>query len=317
MRGKTKGRLLALIVFLLASALLGADYWFGGNEQLAEEDAWRDTSDKASNSLASITGSANATPENTRDFIIDHETRAEFDAFIFSHQELHANFKPDAIKQAFAQQAISLYSPHTAEYAILLFSRYIDYKAALAEVDEPIDDRTEIDSLAARLQQRDDLRHKFFSVAEYRVLFASEAAFDQAALARLAVSASKDLPVAEKRRLVMQNIASLPPEQRAGYEPSLDIERLKTLRAVYPKSTTRFSAVAAEFGSAVAERLETYEQEEAVWQQRVEAHRQWLSQLPDSLSTKARQRKIDEQVAGAFSKTEQRRLRVYLDNPDL
>lgn len=251
----------------------------------------------------------------SREFELNFGLKASFDQFIFQHELLSITQMIDAYGKFIKPEN---YSPRSNQYAIDLFSRYVSYKASLVEIDD-VEMTNSIQTIAERLEARNDLRFQFFNEREHHYLFAKDAAFDNAALERLRIASDMSLDQTDKRRLIEQQLATLPKDQRASFAPSLAVNRLNQLQQNYASKEVRFQAVAAEFGNEVAQRVSEQEQQQQSWIEKVKAYQQWQAQLENdaTLTKEALNAHIKQKQKAMFSERERRRLVVYLENPAL
>ncbi len=263
----------------------------------------------------STTSQSVHTTSTGKAFHLHYGLKSEFDGFIFSHQEMSPDAMADAYRTALEKHA---YSPAGEDLAHALFSRYLSYKAALSSIDEPTQ-RRHIQAVADRLDAREQLRHEHFSQQEYHYLFANDAAYDEAALARLRIANDPDMDKQQKRRLISAQLATLPPAQRQSFQPSLDVNRLAELTQHGRSENAQYQAVAAEFGDDVASRMQSRLSEQKAWKQRVQAYAEWEANVhrDESLSAEDKTALIELHRTENFDDNEARRLQVYLENPAL
>lgn len=247
-------------------------------------------------------------------FSLHFGLKAEFDLFIFEQESV----APDALVAAYRTAVLKRdFTSDSQAYLIDLFSRYVNYKVQLETLDEQSGSQ-DISAIANRLEARDDLRHTFFTQDEYHYLFSKDAQYDDAALARLRIASDTSLSDEEKQRLIEEQLAMLPADQRASFTPSLEVNRINLLSNTYDNPEARYQAIAAEFGHDVAQRMRDKEQAQDNWKERVTAFQQWQeSVMSSSLSPEQIREKITSHRNQHFTENEQRRLRVFLENPAL
>ncbi|MBD3584749.1 lipase chaperone [Salinimonas sp. HHU 13199] len=250
-----------------------------------------------------------------RHFSLSENTRLEFDRFIFNNE----GSAPQVLKKRYAEEVVApQFEPISASYLIDLFTRYIDYKAQLKALDEPVMS-TDIKAMANRLQLKQDLQQTLFSEKEYDYLFAQDAAYDTAALERLQIAADDGLSAQQKARYIESQLDTLPDAQKQSFQPSIHVNRLNSLQRNFDNPETRYQAVSAEFGHEVAQRLNKAADNQSRWQQKVKSFKRWRENLNNSVELSAEQinAQVRQKRESMFSATEQRRLQVYLENPTL
>lgn len=255
-----------------------------------------------------------ATADTGKTFSLHFGLKSEFDLFIFEHE----GESPSALTEAYSKAAAKRgFTSDSQAYLEALFARYVQYKVELESLDGQADAQ-DINAIASRLEARNDLRHSMFSAEEYHYLFSQDAQYDEAALARLRIASDASLSDAEKQRLIEAQLATLPADQQASFAPSLAVNRIGSLANTYENPETRYQAIAAEFGHDVAKRMQEKSQLQEEWKARVNAYQQWINSLSESNLTQAQiNEKITARLRRDFSETEQRRLRVFLENPAL
>ncbi|WP_414828767.1 lipase secretion chaperone [Alteromonas sp. H39] len=262
---------------------------------------------------ASQLPSANA-EDSGQEFSLHYGLKAEFDLFIFEHE----GESPTALTEAYTNAVVKRgFTADSQAYLEALFARYVQYKVELETLDGQAEAQ-DINAIASRLEARNDLRHTFFSADEYHYLFSKDAQYDDAALARLRIASDASLSDEEKQRLIETQLATLPADQQASFAPSLAVNRIDSLAKTYENPETRYQAIAAEFGHDVAQRMQEKAQVQSEWLARVKAFEQWKNDLVESgLTPEEASKLIADRRNRDFSETEQRRLRVFLENPAL
>lgn len=248
-------------------------------------------------------------------FILDDNTINAFDRFIFNHEGLSAQ----ALKTRYAHDvAASQFEPVSAEYAVDLFTRYVDYKVRLKTLDKPVD-VTDMSAMAHRLQVKQDLQRMLFTEKEYDYFFAQDAAYDNAALERLQIAADDGLSPQQKSEFIERQLDRLPEAQKRSFQPSMTVNRLDLLQRTFDNPETRYQAVSAEFGHDVALRLNKVAETQSRWQEKVRSFKHWRENLMNSgeLSDEQISARVTQKTEAMFSATEQRRLQVFLENPAL
>ena len=98
----------------------------------------------------------------------------------------------------------------------------------------------------------------------------------------------------------------------------MEVKALRELAIQY-EGETLYNAASAEFGAEVAARLQATTEKRQAWQKKVKSYKQWHNALQqDQQMTDAEQQQaIEQYMATHFSDAEKKRLRVFLENPDL
>lgn len=259
-------------------------------------------------------------------FTLYFGVKDSFDRFIFANE----GASEDEVKALFTVNATNMYEPRSATYAADVFTRYVGYKVALADTDTEIEkvltvpiENTVTDVTYAgislsdveqKLAMRDTLRLSYFSQQEYEYLFSLDAAIDARALARLAIAQDRDLSREQKRNEIFGQLNALDEQDKAAFQPTLNMEKINQIKQKHADSESRYHAIAAEFGHQVAERFSALWETQALWQQRVDAYRDYQEYVSASaMKAQAQQDALATYRQTHFSNTEQKRLRVFVD----
>ena len=259
-------------------------------------------------------------------FTLYFGVKDSFDRFIFANEGASEN----EVKALFTVNATNMYEPRSAKYAADVFTRYVGYKVALADTDTEIEkvltvpiENTVTDVTYAgislsdveqKLAMRDTLRLSYFSQQEYEYLFSLDAAIDARALARLAIAQDRDLSREQKRNEIFGQLNALDEQDKAAFQPTLNMEKINQIKQKHADSESRYHAIAAEFGHQVAERFSALWETQALWQQRVDAYRDYQEYVSASaMKAQAQQDALATYRQTHFSNTEQKRLRVFVD----
>lgn len=262
--------------------------------------------------VASKAASSTAEGENTKKlipFVLNIWVKDRFELFIAEHAEQ----APLAVQIAYVTHSESLHTKDTHDYAVDLFSRFVNYKVALASEDVEIDtDHTSLKSVQEKLDARYDLRRQFFSHQEYEYLFGSDAASDNDALARLAIAQDNTLTREEKKNTIVESLAIASDSE--AFKPTVDMHRIQQLKQQYRDNNSRFSAISAEFGYEVAERFNTLWEKQGAWEQKVEDYRAHIKKLESANLSKQEYSKLKrEYETSDFTENEIKRLRVVVN----
>ena len=259
-------------------------------------------------------------------FTLYFGVKDNFDRFIFTNKGASDN----EVTARFSVNATDMYEARSAMYAADVFTRYVEYKVALANTDAEIDkvlivsnestvtDITyagiSLSDVEQKLATRDTLRLSYFSQEEYEYLFSADAAIDARALARLAIAQDRELSREQKRNEIFGQLNALDEQEKVAFQPTLDMEKINQIKQRYADSESRYQAIAAEFGHHVAERFSVLWEAQALWQQRIDAYRKYQQHISASgMKEDARQDALSTYRHTHFSNTEQKRLRVLVD----
>lgn len=271
-------------------------------------------------------GTANAQAPELPVFTLYFGVKDNFDRFIFANE----GASDSEVTALFNMNAKGMYEPKSAMYAVDVFTRYVEYKVALANTDAEIDkvlnvsnDSTVTDvsyagislsDVEQKLATRDTLRLNYFSQQEYKYLFSADAAIDARALARLAIAKDRGLSREQKRNTILTQLNALDAQEKAAFQPTLDMAEINQIKQKYTDTELRYHAIAAKFGHQTAERFSLLWDAQAVWQQRLDAYREYQQYVSASvMKAHAQQDALTTYRQTHFSSTEQKRLRVLVD----
>ena len=186
-----------------------------------------------------------------------------------------------------------------------LLRRYLDYRLALMAVSQP----TTLDShtLAAHLQQVDALRQQYFSPAEQTTLFTAERAEDAHLLATLQNNQSPGSAAEPGEMLSAEQRLQ---RQQASRDAEV-FEQVEQLRASGASAGQIYAVREQQLGSSAASALAQLDEQQALWQRRLEAFAAERQRIRAStLSADEQRQAISSVLAGAFDAREQLRVRA-------
>ena len=223
----------------------------------------------------------------------------------------------DAIRAEIENELERQLKPGAAAEAKRLLARYLDYKSALVELEQ--DKQLAGASgaaLRARMNAMRKVRDRFFSAKENQAMFGFDDAYDMDAVGRLEISQNGSLSEAEKRKMLAELDAALPPALREAREAPLKVVRMEEavtkLRAQGASDDEIYRMRAATFSPEAAARLAELDRDEAAWSSRIAAYLAERGQLLNSGRTDAdRQAALLQLRQARFSEDEQRRLTAY------
>lgn len=152
-----------------------------------------------------------------------------------------------------------------------LFSRYIDYKIAMASHESLEGRPTDMtQQLRDRLADLLTLRYQWFSEEEVLALFGEDIQSDELALERRDIAMATDLTREQKVALINEHYRNLPEEQRTHLEPTLQMYDLEEIKQQYDDKQLRLLEVETKFGFEAAQRLEKTWQKQEDFQQKID-----------------------------------------------
>ncbi len=241
-------------------------------------------------------------------FELNYSTKDAFDRFVFTR----SSEVPQAVKLAYTTHAHGVFTLSTQGDAIDLFARYVDYKVALSLVELDVDLASHsLQDVSFKLDEREEIRRTYFNNTEYHYLFSQEAQIDEAALARLRVAQENTLSRDERKALIVGSIKAGNSAEREVFQPTLDMHRINEIKNNHSTINDRYNAVAAEFGSEVAERFSKTWAQQAQWQNRIAEYKTFRDNLAQqSLDSNAIEKALQEYQSAHFTDNEIKRLKV-------
>jgi len=219
----------------------------------------------------------------------------------------------DAIRAGIVAELGRRLPPSQATQAEHLLDAYLAYKRALADLERKLPATSDaVSSARQRLAAMQQLRAAYFSADEIAGLFGASDAYDQDALARLAINSDKTLSAAQRTQKLAALDAALSPqarEERAAPTRVLKLEEaVAQARAQGADDNEVYRMRAAELSSAAAARLADLDREVADWQRRIASYQAQRRQLlQDGAGDAALQQLRD----AGFTPAEQKRLAAY------
>ena len=243
-------------------------------------------------------------------FELNYSTKDAFDRFVFAR----TSEVPQAVKLAYTTHAHDVFTLSTQGDAIDLFARYVDYKVALSLVELDVDLASHsLQDVSFKLDEREEIRRTYFNNTEYHYLFSQEAQVDEAALARLSVAQENTLSRDERKALIVESIKAGNSAEREAFQPTLNMHRINEIKNNHSTINDRYNAVAAEFGSEVAERFSKTWAQQAQWQNRIAEYKTFRDNLAQqSLDSNAIEKALQEYQSAHFTDNEIKRLKVLI-----
>jgi len=170
---------------------------------------------------------------------------------------------------------------------------------------------SEVQDVSFKLDEREEIRRTYFNNTEYHYLFSQEAQVDEAALARLSVAQENTLSRDERKALIVESIKAGNSAEREAFQPTLNMHRINEIKNNHSTINDRYNAVAAEFGSEVAERFSKTWAQQAQWQNRIAEYKTFRDNLAQqSLDSNAIEKALQEYQSAHFTDNEIKRLKV-------
>ena len=220
-----------------------------------------------------------------------------------------------AIKAEIERELERRLKPAPAAAAKRLLAQYLDYKRALADIEQGMPNTMDMAQAAgARLAAMQRLRPGYFSAAESAGLFGISDSHDADAIARLEIGQDKSLGLEQKERKLAALDQAMPAALREQREAPGRIvkleEAVQKLRAQGVGDNEIYRMRAAALSPAAAGRLAELDRDEALWKSRIDgylAERGKLAARGGGQGDAALQQLRESQ----FTPEEQRRLGAY------
>ena len=181
---------------------------------------------------------------------------------------------------------------------------------SLVELDVDLASHS-LQDVSFKLDEREEIRRTYFNNTEYHYLFSQEAQVDEAALARLRVAQENTLSRDERKALIVESIKAGNSAEREAFQPTLNMHRINEIKNNHSTINDRYNAVAAEFGSEVAERFSKTWAQQAQWQNRIAEYKTFRDNLAQqSLDSNAIEKALQEYQSAHFTDNEIKRLKV-------
>ena len=202
-------------------------------------------------------------------------------------------------------------APVPAREAKRLLGAYLAYKQALLGTEQALPAQADAALAArARLHAMRALRGNYFTPEESAGLFGASDAYDDDAVARMAILGDTSLDEAQRQAQLTALDQKMPPTLRAARDAPLQVAQLdasvKALRAQGGGDNEVYRLRAATFTPEAAARLAELDREESHWQQRIIA---WRAQKAGLGAGDAAS--LQQLTNTLFSPDEQRRLGAY------
>ena len=310
---------------LLAAAFLSAVFFLWKMETGKQEPAVRLTAnDHQFSFVRSLEGTSidgNVSESNDGNLLISAELKRLFDYYLSATGEKSL---PD-IRAQIEKTLDQKLKPNAAQQAKQLLNRYIAYKQALVNLETDTSHADANDMLTAVKNKWDSMRHtrsQFFSDKEIQAMFGFDDAYDQDALARMAISQDKNLTEAQKKEKLQALDTSMSPELReaktAPYQVIRLTEQSEKMRREGASDDEIYRMRAAATSPEAANRLAELDQETNDWNKRINQYltqRKQLALDQTSANSNEQESKLQQQLQQLrnqyFTTQEQARLAAY------
>ncbi|GLK89759.1 lipase secretion chaperone [Pseudomonas turukhanskensis] len=241
--------------------------------------------------------------------IITGDIRRIFDYFLSAYGEESLQ---DSVKRLRAYIASQLPQP-AQEQAQALLSHYIDYKRELVLLERDLPQLANLDALRQRESAVQALRARVFTTEAHQAFFASEEAYNQFTLQRLAIQHDDKLDAAAKGAAMDQLRAGLPEELQESVMPQLQSElhaQTEQLRAQGASAEDVRALRQQLVGAEATTRLEALDQQRAGWKQRIATFAAAKAQIQNQkgLSDGDKETAIQQLANEQFNENERLRL---------
>ena len=241
--------------------------------------------------------------------VVDAELGHLFDYYLAGLGE-----KPlAAIRSQIETELDKRLAPVPAREAKRLLGAYLAYRQALAGAEQALPPQADAAAAArARLQAMRALRGNYFTAEESAGLFGASDAYDDDAVARMAILGDTALDEAQRQTRLAALDQQLSPAQRAARDAPVKVAQLdasvRALRAQGGGENEVYRLRASTFTPEAAARLAELDREESRWQQRIIAYQAQKAGLPGGAQDAAALQQLRD---ASFTPEEQRRLGAY------
>ena len=245
--------------------------------------------------------------------LITDQLRHLFDYFFTSVGEESFDSATQRIRAHLASQ---LQEPALGQ-SLDLLQNYIDYKTAVAELEQRLPVTANLDDIRAREDAVRQLRRSLFSAEAHAAFFAAEEAYNDFTLERMAILRDDQLSEMDKAYEIEALRERLPEEMQQLLIPQLHLTlreqtRVLTEQGASPEQLrqTRMELV----GPEATARLEQLDQQRQEWQARLDSFSQERESIlrHPGLAESDKQQALSELRAERFAPHEQQRVNVLL-----
>ncbi|MFZ6862307.1 lipase secretion chaperone [Undibacterium sp. Ji67W] len=253
------------------------------------------------------------------DLQLDAELKRLFDYYLSAIGEKNLPEIQSQIEKILDQKLQN----RAATQAKELLKRYIAFKQALVDLEKNASSNLSandnlLSAVNNKWQSMRQLRSQFFSEKEIQAMFGFDDAYDQDALARLAISQDKTLSDVEKHNKLQALDKNMPADLKAAKDAPYQVIRLeeqaKKMRSDGASEDDIYRMRAAATSPEAANRLAQLDRDTDDWNKRIS---QYLEQRKQLISSQTHFNSDDQQSAlqelrnKYFTSQEQRRLAAY------
>lgn len=248
--------------------------------------------------------------DSSNSLIVNDQTRNCFEYFITQYGEKTL----DQVKSSFLGYIKSTYKEPVLSQLTDLWSRYIDYRSQLGDIQPPNLSKDDVNYYRAVFASMQNLRKQFFSDYEIEGLFGNENTYNEYTLSRLEIMNNKALSASEKANKLKQLFDALPDDLKESLQQLSQLEDLRKLTSEIKKrggSAEELHEMRTNLvGPEATQRLENLDVQRNDWKQRVTAYLSSRdSVVKSTMSDKAKTDAIQQLRAQQFS-SPQEQLRV-------
>ena len=245
--------------------------------------------------------------------IVNEQTKDCFEYFITQYGEKSI----EQIKTDFLSYTKISYKEPLLSQLNDLWTRYIDYRSKLGDLQAPTADKESAKYYQQILVNTQNLRKKFFSDYEIQGLFGTQDTYDRYTVDRLEIMDNQKLSAAEKAQKLKELFEQLPEDWKENLQQLNQLEDLRKLTAEIKArggSAQEIRQMRTNLvGPEATQRLETLDVQRNDWKGKVN---QYLAErdtiLKSNLSDSAKQRAVEQLKSQQFAnQQEQLRLQTF------
>ncbi|NHB58061.1 lipase secretion chaperone [Acinetobacter sp. 194] len=271
------------------------------------------TSPFASTSQQDIQINCQLKVDSSNHLIVNEGTKNCFEFFITQYGEKTL----DQIKADFLRYCEATYKDPLKSQVIDLWTRYLQYREKLGDIQEPSADKEDPKYYKAVFAEMKNLRKKFFSNYEIDGLFGPEDVYNDYTISRMEVMNDKSLTAEQKAKKLKALFDDLPEDWKENLQQISQLDDLRKLTAEIKArggSADELRQMRTNLvGPAATERLEKLDVQRSQWKGRVS---DYLAQrdtiMKSNMSDSAKQTAIENMRKQNFSNAqEQLRIQTF------
>ena len=319
-----------LIIVIIITFIAGLIYWLKPKDSAQAEDSQSPASTALSAEQSTATLNAQGQMANafssasqqdieincqvsmdaSNRLIVNEATKNCFEFFITQYGEKEIQ----QIKADFVRYAQSTYKEPLLGQLTDLWSRYIQYRERLGELQAPSGDKESSGYFKAIFNNMKSLRQQLFSQYEIEGLFGTEDTYNDYTLARMAVMEDKKLTEAEKAKKLQDLFDDLPEDWKENLKQLSQLEDLRKLTAEIKARggsaeeirQMRMNLV----GPEATQRLETLDGQRSDWKNRVDGYLANRQTIQNSNMSEAANQSAIQELRNQQFKNPQEQLRL-------